>query len=253
MKHLKYLAAVAVAPLAFAMAVPASAQVGLPVTDPGGLVQTVKVVQNGVQQVQQMKAQVEQMTSMAKTIGSNGPLAIATDLMKKAGMDFANAENSPLAPYRAAMPGLLDALPNASAGQGLGIASGLAQQAKTNIQAGREFALKAFYKSGDATTTELQQRQGIREAAMRDSVTAGYAMAVYTKNSLGDKQKGVEFTMNELSKGVSAANDLRGDVQSNSAIALAQLQQITVQNQMLAQLLEVQATTTMANRQSGVR
>jgi hypothetical protein len=247
---LKYLAT-AIAPLAIGFAAPANAQV--PVIDPANVTQTIKVVQSSVAQVQQLKAQVEQMTSMAKTIGSNGPLAIATDLLKKAGMDFANSANSPLAPYRAAMPGLLDALPGAEAGKGLGIADGLAEKAKTSIQSGREFALKAFYKPGDATTAELQQRQGIREAAMRDSVTAGYAMAVYTKNSLGDKEKGIEHTMSELSKGVSAAGDLRGDVQSNSAIALAQLQQISVQNQMLAQLLEVQATSSMANRQSGVR
>lgn len=251
MKHLKYLAAVAAAPLALAVAAPAEAQ-GLPVIDPSNIAQTVKVVQNGVQQVQQMKQQVEQMTSMAKTIGNNGPLAIATDLLKKAGMDFASSENSPLAPYRAAMPGILDALPGAEAGQGLGITAKMATDAKANIMAGREFALKAFYKPGEATTEEIQQRQGIREAAMRDSVTAGYAMAIYTKNNLSSST-GVEYQMKELSKGVAAATDLRGDVQSNSAIALAQLQQLTVQNQMLAQLLEVESASNMASRTSGVR
>lgn len=242
MKHLKFLAAAAVAPLALVAAAPASAQ-GVPVIDPSNIAQTVKVVQNGVQQVQQLKQQVTQMTSMAKTIGQNGPLAIATDVLKKAGLDFANSEKSPLAPYRAAMPGLLDALPGTEIGGSIGIASGLAQQAKTSIQSGREFALKAFYKPGDATNAEIAQRQGVREAAMRDSVTSGYAMAVYTKNDLTQ----TEGRMKALSEGVSAAQDLRGDVQSNSAIALAQLQQLTVQNTLLAQLLEVQSTSSMAN------
>lgn len=224
-----------------AIGTPASAQ-GIPVVDPGNIAQTVKVVQNGIQQVQQLKAQVEQMTSMAKTIGQNGPLAIAGDLLKKAGMDFANSENSPLKEYRAAMPGLLDALPTSQAGSGLGLTNAMAQQAKTSIQAGRQFALNAFYKPGSATSDEVAARKGVREAAMRDSVTAGYAMAVVTKNDLGQ----TEGTMKALSEGIGKAADLRGDVQSNSAIALAQLQQLTVQSQLLSQLLEVQSTAAMA-------
>lgn len=227
---------------------PASAQ-GIPVVDPSNIAQTVKVVQNGVQQVQQMKAQVEQMTNMAKTIGQGGPLAIATDIMKKAGLDFLSSDKSPLAPYRAAMPGLLDALPKTSSGSTLGIASDLAEKAKTNIQSGREFALKAFYKPGDASVDDIAARKGIRDAAMRDSVTSGYAMAVYTKNDLGQ----TETMMKELSSGVTKATDLRGDVQGNSAIALAQLKQLTVQNQLLSQLLEVQSTSAMAQQSTTAR
>jgi len=238
---LKIALAVACATGALAFAAPASAQ-GVPVVDPGNIAQTVKVVQNGIQQVQQMKAQVEQMTSMAKTIGQNGPLAIATDALKKAGLDFLNSETSPLRQYRAAMPGLLDALPTSTAGSGLGLTTALAQQAKTSIQAGRQFALQAFYKAGTASADEVAARKGVREAAMRDSVTAGYAMAVVTKNDLGQ----TETQMKALSEGIGKATDLRGDVQGNSAIALAQLQQLTVQSQLLSQLLEVQSTTAMS-------
>lgn len=249
MKHIRILLATATTTLGLALsASPASAQ-GIPTIDPSNIAQTVKVVQNGVQQVQQMKAQVEQMTNMAKTIGQNGPLAIATDLMKKAGMDFANSEKSPLAPYRAAMPGILDALPKTTTGSSIGIASDLAERAKTNITSGREFALKAFYKPGDASVDDIAARKGIREAAMRDSVTSGYAMAVFTKNDLGQ----TETRMKALSEGVSGAADLRGDVQSNSAISLAQLQQLNVQNQLLSQLLEVQSTSAMAGQGTTAR
>jgi conjugal transfer/entry exclusion protein len=246
-RSIKFVVSAAVASLVLSGA-PASAQ-GLPVVDPGNIAQTIKVVQNGMQQVQKIQEQVKQMEGMAKTIGSNGPLAMATDLLKKAGMDFASAENSPLAPYRSAMPGLLDALPGSQVGGSLAISKNLAEQAKTNIGYGREFALKAFYKSGEATVDEIQKRQGVREAAMRDSVTAGYAMAVYTKNDLGQ----TEGRMKALSDGVSAAKDLRSDVQSNSAIALAQLQQMTVQNQLLSQLLEVQSTSAMASQTNNVQ
>lgn len=249
MKNVKYLIAAAAAPLAFAAAAPAYAQV--PTVDPGSIAQTVKVVQNGIQQVQQMKAQVEQMTSMAKTIGQNGPLSMVKDTLSKAGLDFLDLNNSPLAAYRASMPGLLDALPNAEISKVVGIGADLAKNARTNISSGREFALKAFYKSGEATVEEVQQRQGLREAAARDSVTSGYAMAVYTKNNLADPTNGVEKRMQALSEAVSGAQDLRGDVQSNSAIALAQLQQLTVQNTLLAQLLEVSSTSTMASMASG--
>lgn len=248
MNRFKLILAATATPLAMLVATPAMAQ-GVPVVDPGNIAQTVKVVQNGVQQVQQMKQQVEQMTSMAKTIGQTGPLAIAKDVLAKAGMNFASAENSPLAPYRAAMPGLLDALPGTEVGGRIGIAEGLAQKAKTSISSGREFALQAFYKPGEATTQEIQERRGVREAAMRDSVTSGYAMAVYTKNDLAQ----TEGRMKALSEGVTAAQDLRGDIQSNSAIALAQLQQLTVQNTLLAQLLEVQSTAAMAQAASGVQ
>lgn len=247
MKTVRIILAAATSALALAAA-PVTAQ-GIPVIDPGNIAQTVKVVQNGVQQVQQMKAQFEQMQKMANTIGANGPLAIAKDALLKAGMDFANSEKSPLNPYRAAMPGLLDALPTSKIGSNLGISSTLAQQAKTSITSGREFALSAFYKPGEASQDDITARKGVREAAMRDSVTSGYAMAVYTKNDLGQTQG----QMKALSEGVTGASDLRGDVQSNSAIALAQLQQITVQNQLLSQLLEVQSTSAMAAQGSTVR
>ena len=64
--------------LAAAM-IPASASAqGIPVVDPSNIAQTIKVVQNGVQQVQQMKAQVEQISEMKNTIG-----AIGGDLLKR--------------------------------------------------------------------------------------------------------------------------------------------------------------------------
>lgn len=247
MNSMKSKIAVAMTAILTISSVPAMAQ-GVPVVDPGAITQTVKVVQNGVQQVQEMKRQVEQMTSMAKTIGQTGPLEIAKDLLAQSGLNF-DGENSQIAPYRAAMPGLLDALPSADIGKSIGIPTDLAQKAKTNLTSGREFALQAFYKPGNAKTEEIQQRQGIREAAMRDSVTAGYAMAVYTKNDLGK----TEDRMKTLSEGVSKAADLRADVQSNSAIALAQLQQLTIQNTLLAQILEVQSTAAMASTATGVK
>ena len=246
--NVKTILAVTVGAVALLVGVPASAQ-GIPVIDPGNIAQTVKVVQNGVQQVQQLKAQAEQMTSMAKTIGQNGPMAMAKDMLTKAGMNYASPENSPLKQYRAAMPGLLDALPGSNVGQAVGVSSSMAQNAKVDINAGRQFALNAFYKPGVTSQDEIDRRRGVRQAAMRDSVTAGYAMSVYTKNDLGK----TETTMKVLSEGVTSAPDLRGDVQSNSAIALAQLQQLTVQSQLLSQLLEVQSTSAMAAEGSRVQ
>ncbi len=245
MKRLVILAAAAAS---MAISAPAFAQ-GTPVVDPGNIAQTVKVVKNGVQQVQEMKKQFEQMQTMAKTIGQNGPMAIAGDVLKKAGLNFADEKENALAPYRAAMPGILDALPGSEAGSGLGISSGLATKAKTNIQSGRQFALQAFYKPGSATVDEIAQRRGIREAAMRDSVTAGYAMSIYTKNDLGQ----TEGRMKALQEGITSATDLRGDVQSNSTIGLATLQQLTVQNTLLAQLLEVTSTAAMAAQDARVQ
>jgi hypothetical protein len=230
-----------------AMVFSSPATAGVPVIDPSNIAQTAKVVQNGLQQIQQLKAQVEQVTTMAKTIGSNGPLQIASDIMKKAGMDFASTDPkvNALVEYKKSMPGLIDALPSSNIGKELGISSSLAGNAKSSIEDARKFALTAFYKSGTATIDETQKRQGVRAAAMRDSVTAGYAMAVYTKNDLSR----TEERLKTLSEGVSKAADLRGDVQSNSAIALAQLQAMTVQNQLLSQLLEVQATSAMASKE----
>lgn len=239
------LAAAAMAGFASA---PASAQ-GIPVIDPGNIAQTIKVVQNGIQQVQQLQQQVQQVTNMANTLGHQGPLSLATTALRAAGIDFSDLTHSPVAQYRSAMPGLLDALPNSNIGQGLGIPnlSSLASQAKSDLNSGRSFALDAFFKSGNATVDEIQARRGVREAAMRDSVTNGYAMAVYTKNNLSTN----ETQMQALSQGVQQATDMRTDVQANSAIALAQLQQLTVQNQLLAQLLEVNSTATMTQESTG--
>jgi len=232
------------------VAAPVSAQ-GVPVIDPGNIAQTVKVVQNGMQQLQSLQQQFQQMQAMGRTLGKDGLMSIASDVLKTAGIDFSDLTKSPIAQYRSAMPGILDALPNSQFISSLGLDSGqaktLAEGAKGDINKGRQFALNVFYKAGNATITDMAARQGVRDAAMRDSVTSGYAMAVYAKNDLANN----ETQMKALSEGVSKSQDLRSDVQANSAIEIAQLQQLTVQNQLLAQLLEVQSTSSMAGTGMG--
>lgn len=219
---------------------------GVPVIDPGNIAQTVKVVKNGIQQVQQMKAQLGEITNLKNTLGALGKGKI-DGILKMAGLDFTSVDST-LNTLKGGLPGIVDALPSSNAGKAIGISADLASKAKTSINSGREFALQAFYKKGEATTDEIAQRLGIRQAAMRDSVTAGYAMSLVTKNDLNK----TETTMKALTTQVQDSSDLRTDVQSNTAVAFAQLQQLIVQNQLLAQMLEVQSTSSMAMDGNGV-
>lgn len=225
--------------LTSALASPAAA--GVPVVDPANIAQTIKVVQGQIQQLRAIQQQVEQATGLANTIGSMGP-GQALNILQGAALNYAG-ETSQLSPYMDTLPGILDALPNSNAGGILGISTSDVQNAKINIESGRRFAIDAFYKGGNASMDQVAARAGVRRAAQRDSATAGYALAVFTKNNLGN----LETRMNGLSDSVANSADLRSDVQANSAIALANLEQVTVTNQLLSQLLEVTAANTIAN------
>lgn len=240
MNHMKKSLALLIAVSALTNAGAAHAQI--PVVDPANIAQTVKVVQQSVQQVAQLKEQLSQLTAMQKTIGSIGKSAVS-GMLKDAGLDFADPTKMLTSQFRSAMPGLLDALPTSKIGGTLGIDNLLAGKAKTNIQDGRNFALSTFYKAGEATVDELSQRKGLRQAAMRDAVTSGYAVAVYTKNDIAN----AEDRLKKLSEKAAESSDLRADVQSNTAVALATLQAVTVQNTLLAQMLEVNSTAAMAS------
>lgn len=232
----KFILAAALAATSLA-STPAQAQ-GVPVVDPGNIAQTVKVVQNGVQQVQQMRAQLEQMTNIKDTLGKVGEGAV-NSILQGANLDL--DQDNMLGQLRQTIPGILDGLPNSQIGQKFGITSQAAQKARTSITAGREFALSTFYNGSNATVDDVTNRRGIREAAMRDSAAAGFATSVVMKTRLGE----AEGTIKSLNERMAASTDLRTDVQVNSAVTMANLQQLVIQNQILAQLLEVNSTGNM--------
>ena len=235
----KYIAALALSG-AFVMASPASAQ-GIPVVDPSNIAQTIKVVENGVQQVQQMKAQVEQLTNLKETIGAIGVGEISS-ILDRAGLNFNTEQDNLLGQFRETVPGIIDGLPGSDLGRSLNVDAGAAREARTSIDAGRRFALSTFYQGSKASVDEVTRRQAVREAALRDSATSGYATAVVTKVRLSES----EATIQALNEQMSASTDLRTDVQNNTAVGMAQYQQMIIQTQLLAQLLEVQATGNMA-------
>ena len=222
-----------------AMATPASAQ-GVPVVDPGNIAQTIKVAKNGIEQIQQLKAQVEQMGELKNTIGAIGEGKIG-NILSVAGLDFNQQKNDLMSQFTKTLPGIIDGLPNSELGKSLGVTAGDAAGARTDIDKARRFTLKTFFNGSNATMDEVMQRQGVREAALRDSASAGFATAVVTKARLGES----EATIKALNEQMAASKDLRTDVQSGNAVAMANLQQMVIQNQLLAQLLEVQATGNM--------
>lgn len=213
---------------------------GIPVIDPSNIAQTVKMVQNGAQQLQQAKAQVEQLSNLKDTIGAVGEGEIKA-ILSRSGLDLSTESDTLFNQFNQTLPGILDALPESEVGRQLGIDARSAQEARTSIDAGRRFALSTFYKGENASLDDVTRRQAVREAAMRDSATAGFATAVVTKARLGE----VQTTISSLNEQLSKSTDLRTDVQNNSAVNMATLQQLAIQNQLLAQLLEVQATGNM--------
>ncbi|MFZ3481921.1 type IV secretion system protein [Sphingomonas sp. 3-13AW] len=232
---------------ATAFTTPANAG-GIPVIDPGNIAQTMKVVQQGVQQLKALQEQLKQVQGIQGTLGDAiNVKKFSGDLFKLPGLSF-DGPTSALAGLKGTLPGMLDALPSSNVGKDLGISPALASEAKTNIESGRKFAIQAFYKSGNATMNDISARSGVRQAALRDSATSGYALAVYAKNDLN----GVEQTMNELSKKVAASTDLRSDVAANTAVELAALRQTAVTNQLLAQLLEVHSASAINSDSASV-
>jgi len=232
---------------ASALSTPAMAA-GVPVVDFSSTAQLMKSVQQGVQQLKALQDQLAQVKNIQGTLGDALNVKKFTgDLFKLPGLSFDGA-GSALAGLKGTLPGMLDALPNSKVGQNLGISSSLASDAKTNIESGRKFAIQAFYKNGNATMNDVTARAGVRQAALRDSATSGYALAVYAKNDLN----GVEKTMDALSKKVSASTDLRSDVAANTAVELAALRQTAVTNQLLAQLLEVHSASAINNDSASV-
>lgn len=245
---MKKLVAGAVALLAAsAISTPAMAA-GVPVIDFSSTAQLMKSVQQGVQQLKALQDQLAQVKGIQGTLGDAlNVKKFAGDLFNLPGLSF-DGPNSALAGLKGTLPGMLDALPSSKVGQSLGISSTLASDAKTNIESGRKFAIQAFYKNGNATMNDITARSGVRQAALRDSATSGYALAVYAKNDLN----GVEKTMDALSKKVSASTDLRSDVAANTAVELAALRQTAVTNQLLAQLLEVHSASAINNDSASV-
>jgi hypothetical protein len=232
---------------AISLAAPATAHAGgIPVIDPSNIAQSIKAVQNGLQQLQQAKAQVEQLSNLTDTIGAVGEGEISS-ILERSGLDLSTKNDTLFSQFNQTLPGILDALPNSSLGKELGVDASSAQQARTSIDAGRRFALSTFYKGENASVDDVTRRQAIREAAMRDSATAGFATAVVTKARLGEAQATIDALTDQMGKSA----DLRTDVQNNSAVNMATLQQIVIQNQLLAQLLEVQATGNMGNSTAG--
>lgn len=237
--------------MASTVSMPAMAA-GIPVIDPGNIAQTMKVVQQGVQQLRTLQQQLEQVKNMQNTLGNAVDVKkFAGDLFKLPGLNFDGA-NTPLAGLKGTLPGMLDALPGSQAGASLGLPSitkgDPGSDPRLNITKGREFAIKAFYKNGNASMNEITARTGVRQAALRDSATSGYALAVYAKNDLNN----VETTMKELTTRVSTSTDLRSDVAANTAVELAALRQTAVTNQLLAQLLEVNSASAINSDSASV-
>lgn len=216
---------------------------GIPVIDPSNIAQTVKMVENGLKQVQQAKAQVEQLSNIKDTIGAVGEGQIRS-ILQQTGLDTSTNSDTLLNQFNDTLPGILDGLPNSDVGKSLGVDASAAREARTSIDAARRFTLSTFFKSERASIDEVTQRQGIREAAMRDSATSGFATAIVTKSRLGEAQATIDALNDQMGK----SPDLRTDVQNNSAVNMATLQQLVIQNQLLAQLLEVQATGNMTSQ-----
>lgn len=221
---------------------------GIPTYDASNIIQSGKIAVNSFKQ---LEAQAKQLTSsnlLNKAVGMGENRL--NSILGGVGLNFgASGGDDTFVQLKSSVPGLVDSLYKSEVGKSLGITEAMSQDARTSIMGGRKLALTSFYKSGNATMDEVSVRRGVRQAAMRDSLTAGYAMAVFAKNDINKS----ETMMKALSEQLSQSKDLRTDVQGNSAVALAQLRQMTIQNQLIAQMLEVQSTAAMADDNAGTQ
>lgn len=240
MRGLAGLARMAFAVVAIASTTFGAAQAaGIPVIDPAAIAQVTKTVAQGAQQLQAINNTLNEVNKLSTSVGKIGP-GMASSILGDVGLDF-NRQQDPLKLLDGAMPRIIDALPQSQAGRALGVSASVANGAKTSIEGGRRFVNQAFYtKSVQAGA--LAQRNQVREAALRDAASSGYALAVVQKNDIAN----MEVVMKGLAEKVTQATDLRSDISANTAVLMASLKAQTNNNAMLAQLVELEAAQAIA-------
>ena len=112
-----------------------------------------------------------------------------------------------------------------------------------SIDKSRSFVLSSLYSGKAVGAEESKQYVEARQRATREASLAGYGLAIVSRQDLAktqDKGKSLETIVN-------SATDLRGDVRANTAVAMAQHQQMTQMVALLSSLVEIEATKTISS------
>lgn len=208
---------------AAAVAVPGVAG-AVPVTDSGVIAQTSKIAGFASDQLatlDNIRSEVREMQDAIGAAGIRDGLASAPQFK-----DYSNGGEIGQA--------LRDFAPNTKAVTGSDGAPG----AFESLGGARDYVSQTFFSSGGVSTRERNDYAELRLRALRDAVFNGYALALVTRQQLS-KSADRATALQDM---VSGATDLRGDLQANSAILLAQHQQMSQMVALLAATLELEAT-----------
>ncbi len=230
------------ATLAASVAFTASpANAGIPVIDPTAIARIREVVSTASQQLAQIRQQVQQVNQMRNTIGQVGKGQLDS-IMQQSGIDMAGAKGvlRDVQTLGSTTANLGDAV------KGLKIdgEGALNIPSIDSLAAGRDAAGKIFFYGGDGamsmqTVKKLRDRRNI---ALRETAVTGFGAAASFKSDLAETQQ----IADKLTAQASDSPDLRTDVQVNTATLLAMYAELQKQTAIQAQLLELDASRTLA-------
>lgn len=224
------------------------AHAAIPVIDPTAIARIREVVATAGQQLAQVRQQVQQVTQMRNTIGQVGKGQLSS-ILSQTGINF-SGEAGVLRDVQSlgqSTASIGEAVKNMKiTGEG-----SLAIPAINSLDAGREAASKIFYYSGseEMSVDTVKQLRDRRNIALREAAVTSFGAATSFKSDLTDTQQ----IADKLSAQAAESVDLRTDVQVNTATLLAMYAELQKQTAIQAQLLELDASRTLATDATGKR
>ncbi|AXK43781.1 type IV secretion system protein [Erythrobacter aureus] len=231
----------AAAAAATVMTMPAPASAGIPVIDPTAIARIREVVSTASQQLAQIRQQVQQVNQMRNTIGQVGKGQLDS-IMQQSGIDMAGAKG--ILRDVQTLGSTSANLGNAVKGLKIDGEGSLNIPTIDSLGAGRDAASKIFFYGGSESMNmqTVRQLRDRRNIALRETAITGFGAAASFKSDLAETQQ----IADKLSAQASESTDLRTDVQVNTATLLAMYAEMQKQTAIQAQLLELDASRTLA-------
>lgn len=226
----------------------APANAGVPVIDPTAIARIREEIAVATQTLATVKQQVQQVQGLQNSIGQMGA-SVLSDQLAKAGVNF-NDLNGATSVLRDVVALAADAKQMQNTLQNYKIdGESIALQVVSDLVSGRANAKKIFFYNGgnDMNQNSINGLRKRRSAAVRESAINGYALATAMKGNMEQTQKSADAISEQAKK----ATDLRGDVQANTAALLAIYAETTKQTALMAQALEVDASSSLASDPTG--
>jgi hypothetical protein len=116
-------------------------------------------------------------------------------------------------------------------------------QTTTDVNVARDWAKRTFYSSTQMTNDQVNDLKEVRRRAVAYSAANAFAVSTTVHNDLATGGSSAK-TLEDF---VHSQSSFRGDIQANSAVALAQYKVALQQLAVLTAMLDIQSTTAISN------